>query len=137
MHLFESNRKECSKYLLGLHNNFENGFFAAQPSTTSGDRSNDDQKEAMDEDTSGWILSEVLVEVSRRCITQIWPICANDAFCSTSLDKCYGYLHPLLDKSTMQPSSSNFARPRAQASVNHLKRRFTFFLSVCMKWTLV
>jgi nuclear cap-binding protein subunit 1 len=64
VHLFESNRKECSKYLLGLYNNFQSGTFAQSPA--SSDPTNDEEKEDMDTDTSGWILSEVVLEV-RGC----------------------------------------------------------------------
>jgi len=61
VHLFESNRKECSKYLLGLYNNFQSGTFAQSPAST--DQTNDEEKEDMDTDTSGWILSEVVLEL--------------------------------------------------------------------------
>jgi hypothetical protein len=61
--LFESNRKECAKYLLGLHNNFESGIFAAQISESS-DKGNEEQKDVVMEQTGGWVLSEVVLEVS-------------------------------------------------------------------------
>ncbi|KAG2188611.1 hypothetical protein INT44_001366, partial [Umbelopsis vinacea] len=59
--LFESNRKECAKYLLGLHNNFESGIFASQI-TESSDKGNEEQKDAMMEQTDGWVLSEIVLE---------------------------------------------------------------------------
>ncbi|KAG2179839.1 hypothetical protein INT43_003625 [Umbelopsis isabellina] len=61
INLFESNRKECSKYLLGLHNNFQPGTFASQ-SPSAQEQKADDQNNDMDEDPSGWKLSELVIE---------------------------------------------------------------------------
>ena len=61
--LFESNRKECAKYLLGLHNNFESGIFATQTSEGS-DKGNEEQKDVIMEQAGGWVLSEIVLEVS-------------------------------------------------------------------------
>lgn len=60
--LFESNRKECAKYLLGLHNNFESGIFATQISEGS-DKGNEEQKDVIMEQAGGWVLSEIILEV--------------------------------------------------------------------------
>jgi hypothetical protein len=93
--LFESNRRECSKYLLGLHNNFETGIFATQTSE-GGDRGSEDQKESMTEQTDGWVLSEIVLEVSHsQNIIDQERVVLISYVNSMSLGKCFDY-HPLL-----------------------------------------
>ncbi|KAI8381201.1 armadillo-type protein [Radiomyces spectabilis] len=55
LHIFESNRKECAKYLMGIPNSFEPGHFESSSSLQSADR--------MDEDEAGWSLPDLLFEV--------------------------------------------------------------------------
>ncbi|KAI7866860.1 armadillo-type protein [Spinellus fusiger] len=54
--IFESNRKECAKYLLGIAHSFEYGFI----NTTAA--SHENEPDTMDEDTAGWSLSDLLLE---------------------------------------------------------------------------
>ncbi|KAI9022822.1 armadillo-type protein [Phycomyces nitens] len=56
--VFESNRKECAKYLLGIAQSFEPGFISATIATPD----NGTEEDAMEEDTAGWNLSDLLVE---------------------------------------------------------------------------
>ncbi|KAI8145645.1 armadillo-type protein [Fennellomyces sp. T-0311] len=54
--IFESNRKECSKYLLAIGHNFEAGKFRSQ------NQQQDSEDDRMDEDPTGWSLADVLIE---------------------------------------------------------------------------
>ncbi|KAG2227596.1 hypothetical protein INT45_002281, partial [Circinella minor] len=56
IHTFESNRKECSKYLLAIGNNFDTDKFRLT------NQQDQDQGESMDEDQSGWSLGDLLIE---------------------------------------------------------------------------
>ncbi|KAI9492847.1 armadillo-type protein [Zychaea mexicana] len=56
IHIFESNRKECSKYLLAIGNNFEPGKFG------SNTQQQDSENDRMEEDQAGWNLADVLIE---------------------------------------------------------------------------
>ncbi|KAI8994905.1 armadillo-type protein [Pilobolus umbonatus] len=62
MNLFEVNRKDCAKYLLGIPNSFEARFFKSTHSSDHhDDKSRDDDMEV---DDSKWSLSDLLVEAS-------------------------------------------------------------------------
>ena len=58
IHTFESNRKECSKYLLAIGNNFDTDKFRS-----NNNQQDQDQGESMDEDQTGWSLGDLLIEV--------------------------------------------------------------------------
>ncbi|KAI7896054.1 armadillo-type protein [Mucor mucedo] len=58
MELFEVNRKDCARYLLGIANSFEPKFFKSPPS------SSEDAPEIKEEENSRWNLSDLLVEAA-------------------------------------------------------------------------
>ncbi|KAI9346679.1 armadillo-type protein [Pilaira anomala] len=70
MELFEVNRKDCARYLLGIANSFEPGFFklaaAAATATAANTNSEIKQEEEEDQEEEGqsekWNLSDLLVE---------------------------------------------------------------------------
>lgn len=58
MELFEVNRKDCARYLLGIANSFEPKFFKSPPS------SSDESQDNKDEEAGRWNLSDLLVEAA-------------------------------------------------------------------------
>lgn len=55
--IFETNRKECSKYVLNIGNNFEQGLFVQQ-------RNAEDDEDMNDRE--GWNLSDFIMEVNTQ-----------------------------------------------------------------------
>jgi nuclear cap-binding protein subunit 1 len=76
MKLFEANRKDCAKYLLGIPNSFEPNYFKPPSEDDNGSDRMDDDK-SMDTEESGWSLSDLLVEVMLFCIDNIYNIFSN------------------------------------------------------------
>ncbi|KAG0190907.1 Component of the cap-binding complex (CBC) [Apophysomyces sp. BC1034] len=60
--IFESNRKECAKYLLGISQSFEPGYFRTAPVATE-NRDNRTDEDASTQESSTWNLSDLMLEI--------------------------------------------------------------------------
>lgn len=61
MELFEVNRKDCAKYLLGIANSFQSKFFKTTPPPSSSD---DRDMDIVEEEANRWNLSDLLMEAT-------------------------------------------------------------------------
>ncbi|KAG2230494.1 hypothetical protein INT48_009869 [Thamnidium elegans] len=62
MELFEVNRKDCARYLLGIANSFEPNFFRPPPPPPSSSSSDSPDRQQPEEHSNKWNLSDLLVE---------------------------------------------------------------------------
>lgn len=96
LHLYEVNRKDCARYLLGIGTSFSPKMFKSIPLPPSHDDDDDDDMDTDDED-SKWSLADLIAEV-KCCPFSLMNILTYVLFRTSSLT-CFNFLIHLSVKS--------------------------------------